>query len=77
MAEENEYPIIRRCSYRNCSNVIEGKSNKKFCSLSHRRMEHTYKNRRNKWMKEAISINQKDIDAYKALIEIVKNDKGI
>ena len=76
MAQENEYPIIRRCGYRNCSNVIEGKSNKKFCSLSHRRMEHTYLNRRKNWLKDAISLNQKEVDAYKNLVDIIKNSNN-
>lgn len=68
-----ELPIIKRCSYRHCPNIIEGKSNKKFCCENHRKMEHTYKKRRDSWMKEAIALNQKEVDGYKNLVELVKN----
>jgi len=43
---ENELNPINRCNYRHCSKVVEGTKRKKFCCDSHRKMEHTYKKRK-------------------------------
>lgn len=70
---ENELNPINRCSYRHCSKVVEGTKRKKFCCDSHRKMEHTYKKRKESWLKSAILLNQKEVDGYKNLVELVKN----
>jgi hypothetical protein len=34
--------VIKRCCYRNCNKVVDDKTNKKYCSDSHRKMESVY-----------------------------------
>lgn len=66
---------IKRCTYRNCTHTVEGKSNKKFCCDNHRKMEYTYI-KRDRWERKKIAKmifdasqidNTKILDLYKMI----------
>jgi hypothetical protein len=54
---------IKRCKYRNCCKVIEGRKDKKFCCLNHRKMEHVYLKR------EDVRFKNEKNDIRKILID--------
>lgn len=76
-----ELPVIRRCEYRNCNKIVEGKKNKKFCSKSCRSQEAVYEMRdKKKIKKEKNHINdmmkyfkegfsQENYELYKIIFE--------
>lgn len=39
---------MRKCEYRNCQIEVEGRLNKKYCCVQHKRIEKKYKQRERK-----------------------------
>lgn len=51
--------IVRRCKYRNCCKIVEGRKDKKFCSKNCRSQEAVYEMRdRKRFFKDKKDINE-------------------
>ena len=65
----------RICSYRNCNNNLEGKRvDAKFCCRGCKKMEQTYRKRKQVLIEKYKEIEMKKVEEYKKLMKIVKGD---
>jgi len=47
-----------KCQYRNCETEVEGRPNKKFCCIQHKRNEQKYLKRKRDKQKKLAAINE-------------------
>lgn len=65
----------RECEYRNCNNdITEMRKDAKFCCRNCKDMEQTYTKRKKILLEKYKQNELKKVEAYKKLLEIVKND---
>lgn len=70
-----EFKQVKRCEYENCVKVLEGRSNKKYCCRRHKDYARIYRKRRDKFLVNAIKINQQKVDSYRQLYNQVVNNR--
>jgi len=65
----------RECSYRNCNiDITEMRKDAKFCCVSCRKMEQTYRKRRVKLIEKYKQKELLKVENYKKLLKIIKEE---
>lgn len=69
---QEEFFEERLCGYRNCTNPIFGRLDKKYCCREHKTYEKIYRKRREEWLKKYSQLEYEKVKSVKDLINIIE-----